>query len=282
MLIENIKVGWRLGLYSFRFVMTHKSLLLLPLFSALSIMLALALIYFATNDALIRFNVKDIHLTAIIMLACVMAYFSCIFIAIFFNVMLIAMVNDYFENKRLSFVVGYSRAAHCIPAILSWALITGSVGILIKMLEALEEKLHIPSILSALLEVGWAAATYFVVPIICFQGSASPSVLYDESARLIRQTWGEGVLKIIGASLFMFVLGIPLYLAFVVLFNTTSAYHTHLYIILGIASLFMMMLAAIMNGTLQTVFYKYADSQYIPPDFQSEFLTQAVIHKIEN
>jgi hypothetical protein len=80
----------------------------------------------------------------------------------------------------------------------------------------------------------------------------------------------------------MFVLGIPLYLAFVVLFNTTSAYHTHLYIILGIASLFMMMLAAIMNGTLQTVFYKYADSQYIPPDFQSEFLTQAVIHKIEN
>ncbi len=137
---------------------------------------------------LIYLDAKDIHSTALVILVCVLAYFACIYIAIFFNVMLIAMVNDYLEQKSPSFAKGFSRAIHRAPAILVWTLITGTVGILIRMLSALEEKLHIPSILSAILDVGWAAATYFVVPIICFQGSTSPRALYDESAKLIRQT----------------------------------------------------------------------------------------------
>lgn len=282
MFIENIKVGWLLGRYSFRFVLTHKSLLLLPLLSTLSIITALALIYFVAGDVLNLLDGKDTHSTWVVILACVIAYFSCIFITIFFNVTLIAMVDDYFRKNTFSFAKGFGLAVYRIPGILSWTLITGSVGILIRMIAALEQKFDIPSIVSSLLEVGWAAATYFVVPIICFYDSASPSALYDESARLIRQTWGEGVIKIVGASLFTFVICIPLYIAFLVLVNTSSAYHIQLYTILGIAALLMMMFTATINGVLQTIFYNYADSQYIPPGFNSEFLTNAVIHKIEH
>ncbi len=267
---ENLKVGWRLGIYSLKFTLAHKPLLLLPCLSMIAMLTAMGLLLIGLQDA---------HSAAII-IGLFAGYFSCIYITIFFNVMTISMINSYLETKTASFGEGFYTAMHRASAILLWTLITGSVGILIRLLNVIEEKLHLPNILSTLLDVAWAAATYFVVPIICFRGASTFKDLYGESSRLIKNVWGDGVTRIIGASLFVSIFMIPLMFAFYGVSRLENhTYQIELYISLGILTAIVAAFANVMSATLQTLFYKYADTQYTPPDLNQALMQQAVVYK---
>lgn len=268
----NFKVGWQLGVYSLQFTLRHKSLLLLPFLSVIAMITACGLLFI---------GLKDIHDSPlIVMVGLLAAYFICIYIAVFFNVMTIAMVNSYLEKHTASFRDGFYAAVDRSMAILCWSLITGSVGLLIKLINEIEEKLHLPEILSAILEVGWAAATYFVVPIICFKGSKSPSDLYHESSLLIKNVWGDGVMRIIGSGFFVMVCTIPLWFAFYGISHLENTpYQRELYVGLGIIAAIVLAFSNVMSATLQTIFYKYADNQYTPPDLNPSLMTQAIVYK---
>lgn len=268
---ENLKVGWQLGIYSLKFTLAHKQLLILPLISVIAMLTAIGLLFI---------GLKDIHSTAIVIISLFAGYFSCIYISIFFNVMTIAMVNSYLENKTASFSDGFYTAIDRGLAILLWTLITGTVGLLIRLLNVIEQKLHLPEILSAILDVAWAAATYFVVPIICFRGARTFGGLYHASAELIKNVWGDGVARIIGASFFVSVFMFPLLLAFYGVSHLENIpYQTELYIGLGILTVIVAAFANVMSATLQTLFYKYADSQYTPPDLNQALMKQAIVYK---
>ncbi|MCS5710401.1 DUF6159 family protein [Candidatus Berkiella aquae] len=268
--LQNLKAGWNLGLYSCRFAFEHKALLLLPFLSVLSMIGAVVLLFLAAE------NVK----TDIVWLMIIGGYFICIFISIFFNVVLVKMVNDYLEQRKASLLEAFNVATNRIPAILVWTLVTGSVGILIRLIEALEEKLHIPSILSAILDVGWGAVTYFIIPIICFQGIASPKGLYEQSKYLINKVWGDGVVKIIGASLFVFLFLLPLGLiAASVSHLPPFPYQNIVYWVLGILAALMIAFTNVMAGTLQTMFYKYAQSNTLPADFDKSLIEHVAMVK---
>ncbi len=275
MFLDNIKTGWNLGLFASRFAFANPKLLILPLLSVTAMFCALCAIFYAVGD----------HSGwAMIVVSCLMAYFGYIYIAIFFNVSLIASVNHKLEGREISIIAGFKVAFNRTSTILFWTLVAGSVGLFIRMIEALEDKFHIPSILSFILDVGWAAATYFVLPIICFQGNNSPKGLYQESVRLIQNVWGRGVVKIIGASLFVMVITSPVIMILLLIGYYASApemapYKMPIYATIGSLIALIIGFATIINGTLQTIFYKYADVKYLPPGLSENLINQAVVRK---
>lgn len=269
---KNLRVGWQLGLYSLKFTLAHKRLLILPLLSVLAMLTAIGLLFIGLKDTTLS--------AAIVIIGLFVGYFSCIYITIFFNVMTIAMVNSYLEKNTAYFSDGFYTAIDRAAAILLWTFITGSVGLLIRLLNVIEEKLHLPEILSAILDVAWAAATYFVVPIICFRGARSFRGLYSASAELIKKVWGDGVARIVGASFFVSIFMLPLLFAFYGVSHLESyPYQRELYIGLGVLAAIVTAFANVMSATLQTLFYKYADSQYTPPDLDQELMKQAIVYK---
>lgn len=275
MFIENIKTGWKLGIYGCQFALKHPKLLILPLLSAA----AMFGVFFAA-----AYTFQKSSSIGPLVGALIFAYFSCVYIVIFFNVALVAIVSQYLEGQEPSLIDGFNAAINRAPIILVWALVVGSVGLLIRGIEALEEKFHIPSILSFVLDVGWAAATYFVVPIICFQSKATPKDLYNESARLISNVWGAGVVRIIGANAFVTIITLPLTLTLIYalqwMAKTPSVpYALQIYAVIGAIVVLMVALTTIINGTLQTLFYKYADTQFTPSDFSVDLIDKAIVRR---
>ena len=273
MFLDNIKAGWSLGLYACKFTLNNPKLFILPLLSAAAMFGAFVAVFYAVVDK------SSWQLTVISFL---MAYFVCIYIAIFFNVALVSMVNQKLEGREISIIQGFNAALNRAPIILFWSLVTGSVGLVIRLIEGIEEKLHLPSILSFLLDVGWAAATYFVVPIICFQSKTSPKALYHESGRLIKNIWGEGVVKFVGASLFVMVVTLPIgLLVFVVGYHLSKIPNIpmSIYGVLGFIIALLIAFGTIINGTLQTLFYKYADAKFLPSGLSENLISKAVIRK---
>jgi len=204
---------------------------------------------------------------------------------IFFNVALIAIVNEYLEGREPSYLKGFNAAINRAPIILVWSLVVGTVGLFIRAIEAIEEKFHLPAIFSFLLDVGWAAATYFIVPIICFKSEASPKDLYNESARLISNVWGGGVVRIIGANLFVAVITIPISIAMFYIVQwmaytpSLAPYEMQVYAAMGFILLLLCAFTFIINSTLQTLFYKYADTKFLPPDINEDLINKAIVHK---
>ena len=77
-----------------------------------------------------------------------------------------------------------------------------TVGILLKMVESLHEK--IGAIISGLLGTAWTVITYFVVPVLVVE-RVGPFAAIGRSLAILRKTWGEAVVGHFGIGFFTFL-----------------------------------------------------------------------------
>src|SRR5262245_33427681 len=86
-------------------------------------------------------------------------YFCTYFVIIFCNSALIscALLRFNGETPRLS--DGFRMAMARLPQIFAWALVSATVGVLLKVLESVHEK--VGEIVSALLGAAWSIMTFF-------------------------------------------------------------------------------------------------------------------------
>lgn len=91
-------------------------------------------------------------------------------------------------------------------ALFGWAVVSALVGLLLRTIE--ESSDVAGTIVSAALSLGWAALTYFVVPVIVFEG-AGPRTMIQDSARLVRDTWGESIGSEFGVGVVSLLLALP-------------------------------------------------------------------------
>lgn len=206
--MSRIKNGWRLAKQSWAVLRADRSLALFPVISFLSAAIAFALLI-APGVALAL--IAD-RVWAAAPFALVAAY-AATFAAIYFNVALAGAAAKSLEGTDTTLEDGMAVARERRGQVARWAGVQLAVGLLINAIQAALSEggvgQVVTSIITGLLGAAWSIATFFVIPVLAFEG-LGPKDSFKRSVALIRERWGEGVVGTasIGLAVF-FVVVIP-------------------------------------------------------------------------
>ena len=133
-------------------------------------------------------------------------------ITVFWNAAIIASAYERLSSgTNPSFSYGVGQAMRCLPQILVWGVIAGTVGLFIQILEALARSEDSPvpfrfvaGLASFIIGIAWWIVTFFMIPMIVLERAGVLDSM-SRSADLFKRTWGEDVTSHIGTGLLMFL-----------------------------------------------------------------------------
>ena len=199
---DRLAFGWRLGTTSLGVVTRDKTLMLFPILSGLAGMALVAAFVFGIGPENLAATARAAEETGgglppAYYVYAFLAYFSLAFIAVYFNVALIAAAQQSLAGKDTTLGDGFAVANQHLGKVFGWALLSGTVGLL---LSALENQGTIGKIVRRILGAAWAVITYFVVPIMIFENQA-PTAAIGRSVELMKKSWGENAGAQVGIGL---------------------------------------------------------------------------------
>jgi hypothetical protein len=172
---------------------------------------------------------------------------------------------------------GFRIAFQHIGSILGYALLSATVGMILRMIS--ERSGNLGRIVTSLVGLAWNLATYLVVPVLVIEG-VGPLDAVKRSASLLKKTWGEQIVGnfsiglIFGlATVLVILLGIP---AFILAASIES-----LALIIAVAVIFVLVLVflGLINSTLTGIYvaavYRYAAEGETSGFFNKEMIQGA-------
>lgn len=209
-------------------------------------------------------------------------YFASYFVVVFFNSALVACALMRFHGQTPTVADGLRAACLRLPQILAWALVSATVGILLKAIENVHEKAGV--IISAIFGTLWSVLTYFVVPVLVVE-QVGPIEAIKRSASILKKTWGEALIGNLGIGLFMLLVYIPGVLIAVagafLLTNGGNMVALGLAVI-ALAVIYFVIAAAVgsaLQGIYITALYEYAAFETVPQGFEGDTLRGAFRHR---
>lgn len=224
--------GWQLANLSFATINRNRSLLLFPLFSAISLVLVLATFfggtfYFAGDR--IEALMDDEQYGGLLGYGLIFLYYLVnFFVIVFFNAALIHCAIKVLNGEETSVSDGLSFAFSRIEKIFAWSVLSATVGTLLQMLQNAGK---IGEFVASLLGIAWSVLTFFVVPILVYEDKGVFESV-KASGQLMKQKWGESIAANVSFGLFHF-LGI---IAAGVLFFLLSSASVILAIVVAVAT----------------------------------------------
>ena len=139
-----------------------------------------------------------------------LSYMAIAIITVFWNAAIIASAHERMTaGTNPSFSYGIKQAMKCLPQIVIWGLISGTVGLIIMALESMRDSDNpvvgiFGMIASWIVQVAWWITTFFVVPMIVLD-KISIGESMSKSPKLFVQTWGEDVVSTTGTGIINFL-----------------------------------------------------------------------------
>lgn len=203
-------------------------------------------------------------------------YFSTYFVIVFCNSALVSCALIRFNGDTPSVMDGFRMATARLPQIFAWALVSATVGVLLKVVENAHEK--VGEIIAALLGTAWSVMTFFVVPVLVVE-KVGPVDAVGRSVSLLRKTWGEALVGNMGLNFVMFLLAIPVILLFVAGGAMVAMGHTipgvAFLVLGGVALLLHMAISSALHTILLAALYQYAHDNRIPRGFDRDVIAGA-------
>jgi hypothetical protein len=207
-------------------------------------------------------------------------YVASYFVVIFFNTALITCVNAKLNGKELSIGEGLSTSVKHLPAIIGWAIVAATVGLILNLLE--ERAGFIGDIVLAIIGGVWSLVTFFVVPVLILEDKGVFDSL-KESVTLVKKTWGESIVGSASMALIFVVIGI---IAAAGVFGIMMLGNpTVFFIALALFLLLVVVLAVVysaMQGIFVTALYAYAKTGTVPSAFNPDLIKNAFVPKQGN
>src|SRR5690606_5093267 len=122
-------------------------------------------------------------------------YFCQYAVVIFFNCALVAAAMIRLEGGDPTLADGFNAAKARIRAILGYAAIAATVGVLLQSLK--NRNNFLVRLLGSGLGVAWTLATFLMVPVLVSR-DVGPIDALKESVSLFKRTWGESAVGTIG------------------------------------------------------------------------------------
>ena len=253
------KVSWRV-------LRKDRELLLIPVLSFLASIAVLALIWLPTLSAIDTSALESEREDpgAVLLFVGIITAMALSIITVFFNGALVAGAHERLSGGDPTVRSAVGRAFSRLPGLLPWAILTGTVGLI---LQAVRERAGwLGRFVVNMIGMAWKTATFLGVPAIVIDNHGAISGL-KASAALLKRTWGENIAARVGFGLLGFVAIIPA----VLVVGATGA--------LGGAALVLGILVAVpylalvvvvltaLNAVFQTALYLYATTGSIPTGF---------------
>jgi hypothetical protein len=203
------------------------------------------------------------------------------FVVIFFNTALVGAAIVLLGGGRPTVWDGLKLAFSRIGAILGYAIISATVGVL---LQFVAERLgFIGRLLGATAGLAWTAATFLVVPILAAEGVSAWDAL-ERSSELLRKTWGENLIGNAGISLVMSMISGAIA---AIGFGGGMLLFKRGYEVLGVALfsaaatafILVLLVAAALSAIYSAAVYWYATSGRPPVDFDGDLIPAAFTRK---
>lgn len=205
-------------------------------------------------------------------------YLLSYFIVIFFNTGLITCAHVRLNGGDPTFSDGFKNARKHIGKIFVWALISATVGLILRTIA--DKSKTLGRIVTAIIGMIWSLLTFFVIPVMIFENlSVIQSI--KKSAHLFKKTWGENVIGQFSMGVFFMVLAligiIPLIMSFFtfsfILVILTASLVIIYWVILGIIS-------SSLSGIFVTALYTYANTGKVPSVYSQAIIMNAFRPKI--
>jgi Family of unknown function (DUF6159) len=198
-------------------------------------------------------------------------------VVIFFNTALVGAALERLDGGDPTVASALALACRRLDAILGYAIISATVGV---VLRAVSERF---GLLGRLLGFGaglaWTVMTFLVVPVLAAEG-IGPLAAIDKSAALLRRSWGE---NLIGSAGISFVISLLMVVVMVVGFAggivSLKRGDTMLGIPLlagsGVLLLAILLVGAALSAVYQAAVYYYAVADEPPRGFDRDLLRGA-------
>lgn len=258
---SRLKTGFVLSIASLRVLRSHPKLALYPLVSGI----ASAVFMAALLGPL--FLVSELSLGGIEIAVLFVVYLGTTYITALFNAGLVYSVGEVFHGNDPHIGEGLRAASRKSGTLLIWSFVSAVVGIFI---QALESRGGIGAQIAAMIvSVGWAVATFFVIPVIVFQDDVSATSMFTESASTFKETWGETVGTKVGLGIIPALIMIPgVILAVGILVASQGLAMVVVALAVAIsAGVLSMLVGGVITGVAKTALYVYATEDIKPEEF---------------
>lgn len=204
---DRLSNGWKLGMSSFGVIRENPSLMLFPVLSGTAL-LFICLTFFGGIAAMFGFQLDaffarfDVGGEWLAYAALFIFYLINFTVIVFFNVGLVHCTRLIMEGKEAKVGDGIAYSISRLNAIVSWALLAATVGVILK---TLEDRLGaIGQIIVGIVGIVWSIATFFVVPVIAYE-DVTPIEAVKRSGRIVKEKWGEAIGANFSFGLFYFL-----------------------------------------------------------------------------
>jgi hypothetical protein len=178
---------WDLMMRSFRVLRRDKQLVLFPVLSALAGLAVSVPFFLAIFTA--REGLHWDTWTGVLGFAW---YCAANFAMIFFNCALAASAQKFFDTGEASVGDGISQAASRTGSIFAWAVVSTTIGLLLRWVE--DRSGWIGRIVIAVIGIGWTMVTFLIVPVLVIEDVGVMDSI-RRSSDLLRRTWGEQLIS---------------------------------------------------------------------------------------
>ena len=267
--------SWRLAKDSWAILKADRSLLAFPIVGSITAVIAFAIVVGpGAGIALASDTVWPVIPFAVV------ALYLTTFVTIYCGVALAAAAGQVMDGQDATLKSGLAAARPHIGKIAKWALVQATVGLILNILQSLAESDNglvriIGLLVTLLVSVAWTLASFFVIPLLAFEG-LGPGDALKRSTALIKQHWGESVIgsAAIGGLVFLAAF-LP---ACLLVFLGIAAGGPALYGMIAVAAV-IVVIAAVVGNTLNQVFrvalYRFVTERGETPGFATEDLQHA-------
>ncbi len=193
-------------------------------------------------------------------------------ITVFWNAAIIASAYERLSSgTNPSFSYGIGQAMRCLPQILVWGVIAGTVGLFIKILEGLARDGDAPLALrfvagfaSFIIGIAWWIATFFVIPMIVLEKAGVLDSM-GKSTELFERTWGEDVTSHVSTGILMTLCILLLFCISVPLMMLGDLGVILGIVILAVGILFAVLFFSTVEAVNRASLFYYAKTGQMPP-----------------
>lgn len=253
--------SWSLVKASASVLRSDKELLLFPLLSAIASLIVAASFFVPAALGGMFTSMREDGRPDIAFYALMFAFYVVqYFVIIFFNSALVGAALIRLRGGDPTVADGFRIATSKLPAILGYAVISATVGVILRALQ--ERAGFIGRFVVGMIGLAWTVASFLVVPVLV-NNDVGPIDAVKRSAELLKKTWGQNLIGNAGIGLvFGFLLFALIFVGagLVVLAATTKT--TALIVltaaVVGIAILLLVLVQAALQGIYSAALYRYA------------------------
>lgn len=266
--------SWELVKASASVLRSDKELMLFPVISGVASLVVLAT--FLLPMALLGLFAEGFGAGALVL--GFLFYFCQYAVVIFFNSALVAAAMIRLEGGDPTLGDGFNAAKARIPAILGYAAIAATVGVLLQSLKNSKNN-FIVRLVGSGLGVAWTLATFLLVPVLVSR-DVGPIDALKESVALFKRTWGESAIGTVGIGAAFWVITAGTVLAGVLLTVLAAQAWMGLAILVGGLFFILVLLLGVFQSALGAVYsaalYRFATTGEGPGAFRDLHLEQAI------